>query len=108
MYLALILPILQYINHESFVFYKGDIRNKKDLKIVLSQIDAIVHLAAIVGDPACSKNPDLAYSTNYEASVLLYNLANDAGIKKFISEWNEIYFILLQTKIIKQMCTNKS
>jgi nucleoside-diphosphate-sugar epimerase len=47
-------------------------------------IDCVAHLAAIVGDPACAKQPDLARSTNLEGSKILYNMANAAGVSKFV------------------------
>ena len=41
--------------HPSFEFMKGDIRNADDVDNALKGVDAIAHLAAIVGDPACKK-----------------------------------------------------
>ena len=49
----------------------GDVRDSNVLKDSLQSIDLIIHLAAIVGYPACKKNPDLAQTVNYEATVLL-------------------------------------
>jgi len=43
---------------------KGDIRDVDSLKEAMKDAEYIVHLAAIVGFPACKKNPDLATSTN--------------------------------------------
>src|SRR6476660_7734201 len=39
----------------NFEFIKGDIRSDQDIDKAIEGIDAIVHLAAIVGDPACKK-----------------------------------------------------
>ncbi len=77
-------PIIDLLNHEHFDFIKGDVRNEQDVKKALPGIDAVVHLASIVGDPACARNPDLARSTNLEGSKLIYRLANDAGVQRFI------------------------
>jgi len=72
-------------NHPNFQFYKVDIRDIDKMKPILKQTDAIVHLAAIVGDPACAKKPDLARSINWEGSVGLLNAAqNIKRIKRFI------------------------
>ena len=58
--------------HSNFEFIKGDIRNEKDIdKVLTKKIDAIAHLAAIVGDPACSKFSDEAQEVNWTASVSL-------------------------------------
>ena len=47
-----------------FVF--GDIRDTKKLKAQLDWADAVVWLAAIVGDGACAINPDIAIEINQE------------------------------------------
>ena len=72
-------------NNPRFSFFKGDVRNEKDAKEGLKGVDAVVHLAAIVGDPACSKQPDLAKETNWESSKLLFNLAvEEKTVKNFV------------------------
>lgn len=43
---------------------KGDVRDESHLKEAMKSADVIIHLAAIVGYPACSKDPELAISTN--------------------------------------------
>jgi len=53
---------------------RGDVCDPNDLKDSLQGIDLIIHLAAIVGYPACKKYPDLAKAVNYEATVLLEKL----------------------------------
>lgn len=77
-------PIIDLLNHEHFDFIKGDVRDEKDVRKALKGIDAVVHLAAIVGDPACARSPELARATNLEGSKLFYRLANEAGIPRFI------------------------
>ena len=42
-------------------------------------VDAIVHLAAIVGDPACSRQPELAHEVNLEATQALLDDAERAA-----------------------------
>jgi len=68
----------------NFEFIKGDIRNTKDVETALKDIDAVAHLAAIVGDPACKKFSDEAHETNWNGSVALFEAAEKAGIKKFV------------------------
>ncbi len=76
--------IIDLFNNDRFDFYKGDIRNAKDVENALNGFDYVVHLAAIVGDPACAKQPELAVSTNLEGSKLVYSLANKFNIKRFV------------------------
>jgi nucleoside-diphosphate-sugar epimerase len=68
----------------NFEFIKGDIRNNQDIEKALEGIEAIAHLAAIVGDPACSKFADEAREVNWDASVSVFERAEKAGIKRFV------------------------
>lgn len=78
-------PIIDLLNHPEFEFVKGDVREEASLrKAITKDVYAIAHLASIVGDPACAKQPDLARSTNLEGSKLLYNIANEMGVKRFV------------------------
>jgi nucleoside-diphosphate-sugar epimerase len=49
----------------------GDLRNEGDLKSALTGVGAIVHLAAIVGYPACQAGPGEAWSVNVEGTRAL-------------------------------------
>jgi nucleoside-diphosphate-sugar epimerase len=50
----------------------------------MTGMDAVVHLAAIVGDSACKHNPELARSVNQEASLQLIRLSEAASISRFV------------------------
>ena len=63
---------------------QGDVRNPKDVVSALKGVDAVVHLASIVGDPACNINPDLAWSTNYLGTIYLAEACRKAGIRRFV------------------------
>jgi len=76
--------LVELLNNENFEFIKGDIRNKEDVKKAMKNIDFVAHLAAIVGDPACAKEPQLAKEVNLEGSKLVYNIANENGVEKFV------------------------
>lgn len=70
--------LLGIYNHPNFEFIKGDIRKFEDIKKASKDIHGVVHLAAIVGDPACSKQPKLAEETNWIATKLLYDYCNNS------------------------------
>ncbi|MBF0159174.1 MAG: SDR family NAD(P)-dependent oxidoreductase [Magnetococcales bacterium] len=79
--------LLDVWEHSHFHFHRCDITDTTDVDVILNQyqrIDAVVHLAAIVGDPACKRQPDLAYRTNWEASLYLLNQSVRLGISRFI------------------------
>jgi nucleoside-diphosphate-sugar epimerase len=77
--------IVGVFSDPSFSFIHGDIRDKGCLRTALENVGAVLHLAAIVGDPACSKQPDLARETNWEASKLLYDMCvENVNVKRFV------------------------
>lgn len=78
------VPIIDLLNDESFTFVKGDVRHEDDLRHALKGVDQAVHLAGIVGDPACAKQPELARAVNLDGSRLFYRLANETGIQRFV------------------------
>lgn len=60
------------MHNDNFSFVKGDIRDKSIMKGLLREADVIIPLAAIVGAPACEKDPLLAKSVNNEAMKWLF------------------------------------
>jgi nucleoside-diphosphate-sugar epimerase len=70
--------------HPGFEFVHGDIRDDEQVAEVLKGVDAVVHLAAIVGDPACKIFSEEATQTNWTASVALFEAAEKAGLKRFV------------------------
>ena len=67
--------------NKNFELIKGDIRDKAIVKNSLEGIDAVVHLAAIVGDPACKKYSEEANETNWLGSVNLFTELKPAESK---------------------------
>jgi nucleoside-diphosphate-sugar epimerase len=67
-----------------FELHQGDIAKLADVKKGINGISAVIHLAAIVGDPACAKNPALAQRVNRDGSLLLLDMAEQAGVERFI------------------------
>lgn len=70
--------------HPGFEFVRGDIRDRATVKAAVSGRDAVVHLAAIVGDPACARNPDLARAVNLDAALQLIEESKQAGVARFV------------------------
>ena len=61
---------LPHFPDDNFSFTKGDIRDRDTMTPLVDDADMIIHLAAIVGEPACRVNPGLAREVNAEASKL--------------------------------------
>jgi nucleoside-diphosphate-sugar epimerase len=68
----------------SFEFIRGDVRHAEARAVALKDVDSVVHLAAIVGDPACAREPDLARDVNLEATKKLVDDATRAGVDRFV------------------------
>lgn len=60
--------LIPFVSNKKFTFVKGDIRDKETLEKSLKENDIIIHLAAIVGLPACNKDKRLAESTNIQGT----------------------------------------
>ena len=75
-------------------FVYGDIRDKDKLLSVLNKNDAVIWLAALVGDGACSINPELTFEVNSESVKFLAEnfTANSSLILAGIGSY--IFFIL--------------
>jgi nucleoside-diphosphate-sugar epimerase len=76
--------LLPWLGSADFELIVGDIRSKKDIVRSVSDCRAVVHLAAIVGDPACAAQPELARAINGNAPRALYQAAVDSGVDRFI------------------------
>jgi nucleoside-diphosphate-sugar epimerase len=68
----------------AFDFIRADVRDPDRIRAAVADVDEIVHFAAIVGDPACSRSPELAREVNVEATRALLDEAERAGIERFV------------------------
>lgn len=66
--------MINYFKNPHFTFVKGDIRDETLMKKLTDNCECVIHLAAIVGFPACEKAQDLARSTNLEATKMISRL----------------------------------
>jgi len=77
-------PLLGVWSHPQFEFVRGDISDPQARKTAIAGMEAVVHLAAIVGDPACARQPDLARKINLESSLALIDESRKAGVTRFL------------------------
>ena len=76
--------LLPVWTHPRFEFVRGDVRDEPSVRQAVSGMEAVVHLAAIVGDPACARQPDVARDVNLSASLSLLDAARRAGVARFL------------------------
>jgi nucleoside-diphosphate-sugar epimerase len=77
-------PLRQVRQHPEFELIVGDCRNIQDVVKAVKGVDSIIHLAAIVGDPACNQDQESALETNYAATRMLIEIAKGHGISRFL------------------------
>ena len=77
-------PLAELKENQNFELIKGDIRDITTLTKALQGADAVIHLAAIVGDPATKNQPEDAIETNYLATFTLAQACKYHQINRFI------------------------
>jgi nucleoside-diphosphate-sugar epimerase len=63
---------------------RGDIRDADARAKALEGAEAVVHLAAIVGDPACALDPEVSNDVNVKATESLVADAKAAGVSRLV------------------------
>jgi len=69
------LGLLPNFRNPRMEFLNGDIRDGSVVREAMKDCDIIIHLAAIVGFPACRKYPDLARTVNVDGTKMIAKLA---------------------------------
>ena len=74
------------LKNKRFVFFRCDINNPRNFEKIIKkeEIDIVVHLAGIVGDPASKLEKKLTVDTNLKNSKILFELCEKYNVKKFI------------------------
>lgn len=74
----------KHSSNEQIEAIEGDIRNIEVINSSMRDMDCVILLAAVVGDPASQARPELTVETNYLAAQTAASSAKIKGIKKFI------------------------
>ncbi len=77
-------PIIDLLGNKNFELIKGDMCNITEVSDALENVDAVIHLAGIVGDPASSINPKKTVESNYIATKIIAELCKYNQINRFI------------------------
>ncbi len=81
--------LIPFLHHPNFHFVKTDVTEPRAVKDALKagwqKPDAIVHLAAIVGFPACQAvGKQVAWRYNVDATKMVFDQAVDLGVERFV------------------------
>lgn len=63
---------------------RADVRDAEARESALAGATAVVHLAAIVGDPACARDPELSRAVNVDGTRALAADAGRSGVERLV------------------------
>ncbi len=70
--------------HPGFELCIGDCRNIQSVVSAMNGVGSVIHLAAIVGDPACEQDRAAALEINYAATRMMTEIAKGYGVERFL------------------------
>jgi nucleoside-diphosphate-sugar epimerase len=76
--------ISQFVDNKNVELILGDVRNEEIIRKSVKDIDCIIHLAAIVGEPLCNKIPEAARQINEFATKKLVTISKSEGVRRFV------------------------
>lgn len=77
--------LLAYLTHPKFEFHKGNVTEKESIGEYFNGIDHVIHLAALVGFPACQAvGPQAAWLYNFQGTKNVYELSRENKVKRFV------------------------
>lgn len=77
-------PIAPYVTHPRLDIVRADFRQVDKVVQCMQGMDAVIHLGAIVGDPACAIDEELTVEVNLVATRTIAEIAKGFGINRFI------------------------
>ena len=79
--------LARLIEHPNFTFFQTDISDRQNVKAIwdkLTDVSAVINLAARAGVRQSVENPQVYIDTNITGTLNLLDMCRDSGIKKFI------------------------
>lgn len=76
--------ISEFLDHPDVQVVEGDFRRIDQLVSSMSDVDTVVHLGGIVGDPACALDEELTVEVNLTATRAIAEVARARGIQRFV------------------------
>jgi nucleoside-diphosphate-sugar epimerase len=77
-------PIQSMLDHPNLEIAQADFRQIEKIVECMRGVDAVIHLGAIVGDPACALDRDLTIEVNLMATRTIAEVAKGSGVRRFI------------------------
>jgi len=77
-------PIEPWLSHPHLEIIQADFRQIDKVVEAMRDIDAVIHLGGIVGDPACELDEELTVEINLTATRMIAEVAKGSGVEHFI------------------------
>jgi nucleoside-diphosphate-sugar epimerase len=77
-------PIRHLMHYKNLEVVHGDFRHVESVVEAMQGVDTVIHLGAIVGDPACSLDESLTIDVNLTATRMIGELAKAQGVERFV------------------------
>ena len=97
--------LIPFFRNKNFSLIKADIRDAEAVKKAVAGKDAVVHLAAIVGFPACRENPDLARAVNVDGTKNVISALDGKQILLYASTGSNYGKL---SELTEPICTEES
>src|SRR3990170_1762766 len=81
---GLLENINAHFSKGKFRFVRGDVRDSGLVKDLVRDVDAVMHLAALISVPESIKDPVLTNDVNVNGTLNLLNACVDFGVKRFV------------------------
>jgi nucleoside-diphosphate-sugar epimerase len=76
--------IQEVLDHPRLEIMQADFRRVEKVVDAMRNMDAVIHLGALVGDPACALDEDLTIEINLMATRMIAEVAKGCGVSRFI------------------------
>jgi nucleoside-diphosphate-sugar epimerase len=77
-------PIKPFMQHPNLEIHRGDFRNVDTVVAAMKNMNAVIHLGGLVGDPACALDEELTIQINVIATRMIAQVAKGNGISRFV------------------------
>lgn len=77
-------PIQDVLYHPHLEIQQSDFRHVDQVVEAMRDVDTVIHLGAIVGDPACALDEELTIEINLMATRMIAEVAKGSDVKRFI------------------------
>jgi nucleoside-diphosphate-sugar epimerase len=76
--------LLGFYRHPRFELLAGDVRDTARMRQACREARAVVHLAAVVGEPACAVDEPASRAINTDGTRVMLDAAHEANVERFI------------------------